>query len=64
MATSASLRAASLAASVWSRGVVDHLGYTSPPTRVSTIPRLVRFEVASTAFKSVLPRYGSLSLTL
>ena len=37
--------------------------YTSPPTSTSTMPLVMRFQVASPTVKRVSPRYGPLSLT-
>jgi hypothetical protein len=64
-ATSASSRATSLAASVWSRGrgSLGTVPYTSAPTSTSTMLLVMRFQVASPTVKRVSPKYGPLSLT-
>ena len=46
----------------WAR-IVGHGVYTSPPTSTSTMPRVIRFQVASPTVRRVSPRYGPLSLT-
>jgi hypothetical protein len=37
-------------------GVVGHLRYTSLPTKTSTIPRVMRFHVASPKLRRVSPK--------
>jgi hypothetical protein len=44
-------------------GVVGHVPYASPPTKTSTMPRVIRFQVASPTVRRVSPRYGPLSET-
>ena len=44
-------------------GALILAAYTSPPTRTSTMPLVMRFQVASPTVKRVSPRYGPLSLT-
>ena len=41
--------------------VAGHAAYTSPPTRTSTMPVVMRFQVASPRVRRVSPKYGPLS---
>ena len=45
-------------------GALANVPYTSPPTSTSTMPLVMRFQVASPTLRRVSPRYGRFASAL